>query len=112
MTFDTETHTTRARSCPGMPSRDHGPGAGPDPGLSAASLGPHSLLNDGVTRAQPIRVVQYAKARLEVTQGPERGKRLVFNGTPVRVGSSSECTLVLTADTASRHHCQVTATAD
>jgi transcriptional regulator with GAF, ATPase, and Fis domain len=68
------------------------------------------LVMDDVTRSQPTRVVQYAKAQLEVAQGPERGKQLVFNGSPLRIGSSSECTLVLTDDTVSRHHCQVIAT--
>ncbi len=96
-----------------MPSRDHGPGSGPNFGPLAASAGAQAFAgDDGVTRAQPIRVVRYAKARLEVTQGPERGKRVVFNGTPFRIGSSSECSLVLTDDTVSRHHCQVIATAE
>jgi transcriptional regulator with GAF, ATPase, and Fis domain len=67
-------------------------------------------VTDDVTRAQPTRVVQYAKALLVVTQGPDQGKRHELAGTPVRIGSSSECTFVLTDDTVSRNHCQVAAT--
>ena len=67
------------------------------------------MTND-VTRAQPTRVVQYAKALLVVTQGPDTGKRHEIAGIPVRIGSSSECTFVLSDDTVSRHHCQVAAT--
>ncbi len=67
-------------------------------------------MTDDVTRAQPTRVVQYAKALLVVAQGPDTGKRQELAGTPIRIGSSSECSFVLTDDTVSRYHCQVAAT--
>jgi transcriptional regulator with GAF, ATPase, and Fis domain len=68
------------------------------------------VVTDDLTRAQPTRVVQYAKALLVVAQGPDLNKRLEIAGTPVRIGSSSECTFVLSDDTVSRHHCEVVAT--
>jgi transcriptional regulator with GAF, ATPase, and Fis domain len=81
---------------------------------SAIASGPASLHDDrvieDVTRAQPTRVVQYAKALLAVTKGPDLDKRLEVTNVPVRIGSSSECTLVLRDDTVSRQHCQLVTT--
>jgi len=68
-------------------------------------------MSDEVTRAKsPVRLARYAKALLTVTEGPDAGKRLELTGTPVRIGSASDNTLVLEDDTVSRRHCEITST--
>ena len=70
-------------------------------------------MTDAPTRAQSTtRIVSYGKTLIVVTEGPEPGKRLEVAGTPVRVGSSPENTLVLADDTVSRSHCEIIPTSD
>jgi len=55
-------------------------------------------------------VVRYAKLRVTVTRGPDTGTYVETPGTPVRIGTSSENDLVLTDDTVSRRHAELTPT--
>ncbi len=69
-------------------------------------------MSDDVTRAQsPTRVVQYTKTLIVVAEGPDAGKQLEIAGTPVRVGTSADNTLVLDDDLVSRRHCEILPTA-
>ncbi len=64
-----------------------------------------------VTAISPkVRVVEYQKTRLVVISGPDAGLSLEIAGTPVRIGTAQENDLVLTDDTVSRRHCEVTPT--
>jgi DNA-binding NtrC family response regulator len=64
--------------------------------------------NEGPTRVRSPRVVvRYAKVRLEVTAGPDRGTRLDAAGQTVRIGSADDNDLALNDDTVSRHHCEL-----
>lgn len=47
------------------------------------------------------------EARLFVARGPDHGKALELDGTPVKVGRSEECSLSLTEPRASSEHLQI-----
>ena len=64
-----------------------------------------------VTRARErAHLVQYPKVRVTVTKGPDVGLCLELAGGSARIGTSSENDLVLTDETVSRRHCDVTST--
>jgi transcriptional regulator with PAS, ATPase and Fis domain len=55
-------------------------------------------------------VVRYTKTRIAVTQGPDSGLALEVAGTPVRIGTAADNDLILTDDTVSRKHCEISPT--
>ena len=57
-----------------------------------------------------VRVVEYQKTRLTVLAGPDTGLTLEIAGGAVRIGTAEGNDLVLTDDTVSRRHCEVSAT--
>jgi transcriptional regulator with PAS, ATPase and Fis domain len=69
-------------------------------------------MTDDATRAQaPTRVIKYAKTQIVVIEGPDAGTELEVAGTPVRIGTSADNTLVLDDDFVSRQHCEILPTA-
>ncbi|HVJ14178.1 MAG TPA: sigma 54-interacting transcriptional regulator [Polyangiaceae bacterium] len=68
-------------------------------------------MSNEVTRARErAHLVQYPKVRVTVTKGPDAGLSLDLAGGSARIGTSSENDLVLTDETVSRRHCDVTST--
>jgi len=62
------------------------------------------------TRVRAPIVVQYSKTRIVVTHGPDAGLSVEVAGTPVRIGTASDNDLVLSDDTVSRKHCEISPT--
>jgi transcriptional regulator with PAS, ATPase and Fis domain len=60
------------------------------------------------TRARPhIEQARYARIRLAVTRGPDKGLVLEAAGKTVRIGTAGDCDVLLTDDSVSRRHCEV-----
>lgn len=57
-----------------------------------------------------VRVVEYQKTRLTVVSGPDAGLGLELAGGVVRIGTAEGNDLVLSDDTVSRRHCEVSST--
>src|SRR6187402_3515669 len=57
-----------------------------------------------------VRVVEYQKTRLIVVSGPDAGLALELAGGVVRIGTAEGNDLVLSDDTVSRRHCEVSST--
>jgi transcriptional regulator with PAS, ATPase and Fis domain len=62
------------------------------------------------TRVANSLVVRYSKLRVRVVKGPELDQEVERVGGSLVVGSAPTCDLVLTDDTVSRTHCEVTST--
>ena len=65
-------------------------------------------MTEGPTRvrARPT-VARYAKLQVTVTHGPDSGLTVDAAGSPVRIGTANDNTLVLSDDSVSRHHCEL-----
>jgi transcriptional regulator with PAS, ATPase and Fis domain len=61
------------------------------------------------TQSRPT-IVSYAKTRVSVTDGPDRGLSIETAGRPVRIGTAADNDLVLSDPTVSRQHCAVVPT--
>jgi len=60
------------------------------------------------TRARPhIEQARYARIRVAVTRGPDKGLVLEAAGKTLRIGTAPDCDLLLTDDSVSRRHCEV-----
>ena len=68
------------------------------------------MTSDATRAQQPTRVVKYAKTQIVVVEGPDSGKELEVAGTPVRIGTSADNTLVLNDEFVSRRHCEIVPT--
>jgi transcriptional regulator with GAF, ATPase, and Fis domain len=68
-----------------------------------------SMSNVTRTRDRAL-LVQYPKVRVTVKKGPDLGLSFDMVGGTARVGTSSENDLVLTDETVSRRHCDVSST--
>jgi DNA-binding NtrC family response regulator len=55
----------------------------------------------------PLERFKAKNAQLEVLSGPEKGKKKIFSGFILRVGSATDNDLVLQDDTVSKHHFQI-----
>lgn len=65
-------------------------------------------MSSQVTRASgKAGVIQYAKTRIAVVVGPDKGQSLVFAGQLVRIGTAPDNEFVLRDDTVSRRHCEI-----
>lgn len=81
-------------------------GAPPAPGATGPQSAADSQSSTRV-QARGSGVATYAKTRIEVVAGPNRGVQLDGDARPVRIGSSLENDLVLEDDTVSRQHCEI-----
>jgi transcriptional regulator with GAF, ATPase, and Fis domain len=68
--------------------------------------------SDKTRRARAATVIKYSKTRVEVTSGPNAGLSLDFAASSVRVGTEDDNELILTDDSVSRRHCEISATAE
>jgi DNA-binding NtrC family response regulator len=60
------------------------------------------------TRARPhIEQARYARIRVAVTRGPDKGLVLEAAGKTLRIGTAPDCDLLLSDDSVSRRHCEV-----
>src|SRR5262245_44281786 len=70
--------------------------------------GTQVVARDGEKRGRILR----RKIELLVIDGPDRGRKVITDKSPIRIGSSDRCHLPLTDNTVSRNHCEVTLTPD
>lgn len=62
--------------------------------------------------ANPRSRIVRRKIELAVLDGPDRGRKVITDQSPIRIGSSDRCHLPLTDNTVSRNHCEISVTTE
>jgi transcriptional regulator with GAF, ATPase, and Fis domain len=70
--------------------------------------GTQVVARDNSQRSRLLR----RKIELLVIDGPDRGRKVITDKSPIRIGTSDRCQLTLTDNTASRNHCEISITPD